>query len=187
MKTTLIPIAFVAISTMSATSVYAQCGSSAASRQALLSNFMPAEMQARADTRMASLGPENRGHAAIVGLWDVTFTSAGQVYDEGFDQYHSDGLEIMNDITPPSGGNVCLGVWVNTGPKDYTLKHPFWIFDSNGNLIGRGNLEEKLTLDAGDNSYAGTFTFQFRDLKGNPIPSMPDVSGTLSAQRITVD
>jgi hypothetical protein len=82
---------------------------------------------------------------------------------------------------------VCLGVWVKTGSQSYKLNHPFWIFDANGNLIGRGVLLQQFTLNAKGNAYAGTFVFRFRDLSGNVIPSMPDVSGNLTAQRITAD
>ncbi|HYL37022.1 MAG TPA: hypothetical protein VEV17_13995 [Bryobacteraceae bacterium] len=132
--------------------------------------------------------PLDQSDGSIVGLWDVTFMSGGQVYDEGFDQYHSDGTEIMNDIPPPASGNVCLGVWARTGGHSYKLRHPFWIFDNAGiNLIGRGVLLEQITLDVSGDSYAGTFIFEFRDLSGNPIPSMPDVSGSMTASRITAD
>jgi hypothetical protein len=154
----------------------AQCGSPAASRQAgVLPLATPLEVQAPDTT--AGIPREN----SIVGLWDVKFISGGQLYDEGFDQYHSDGLEIMNDITPPAAGNICLGVW-SAVHSEVKLKHPFWIFDANGNLIGRGVITEQITV--AHNSYTGTFTFQFRDLAGNPMSSMPDVSGTLQASRI---
>jgi hypothetical protein len=93
----------------------------------------------------------------------------------------------MNDIPPPATGNVCLGVWAKTGSKAYKLRHPFWIFDANGNLIGRGVLNEELTLDSKGDAYSGTFTFAFRDLAGHTIPGMPDVSGSLTATRITAD
>jgi len=93
----------------------------------------------------------------------------------------------MNDIVPPSGGNVCLGAWKKTGSL-IKLKHPFWIFDASGlNLIGRGVILEQITLGGGGQTFTGTFTFQFRDLSAKPIPSMPDVSGTLRGQRITAD
>ena len=54
--------------------------------------------------------------ALIVGLWKVTFTSGGQVTDVGFDAWHSDGTETLNDVSPISH-NVCLGVWKQTGPR----------------------------------------------------------------------
>jgi hypothetical protein len=193
MKTTLISVTLIALSTVLGGSAYADCGSAAAPRQALFLPGLPSvglrtiEARAALPDAGAALDADDVSQASIVGLWDVTFTSGGQLYDEGIDLYTSDGTEIMNDITPPSGGNICLGVWVKTGHRSYKLKHPFWIFDSNGNLIGRGVLQEQFTLDTKHDSYEGTFTFQFRDLGGNTISSMPDVSGTLTAQRITVE
>lgn len=157
----------------------AQCGSTGASRQA---GVLPVTASlAMLSSDVKDTEAEMPGDNSIVGLWDVKFLSGGQLYDEGFDQYHSGGLEIMNDITPPAEGNICLGVW-SAVRSEVRLNHPFWIFDASGNLIGRGLLTEQITVAR--NSYTGTFTFQFRDLGGNPIPSMPDVSGTLQATRI---
>src|SRR5215475_10994631 len=35
----------------------------------------------------------NHDPASIVGLWYVVFVSGGQVFDTGYDQWHSDGTE----------------------------------------------------------------------------------------------
>jgi hypothetical protein len=53
----------------------------------------------------------------IVGLRNVTFYSGGVIVDQAFDAWHSDGTEILNDFTDPIEGNVCLGVWTQTGPQ----------------------------------------------------------------------
>jgi hypothetical protein len=51
-------------------------------------------------------------NVSIVGLWTVTFNSNGQVFDQGYDQWHSDGTEILNDTAPPQpangAGTICL-------------------------------------------------------------------------------
>ena len=114
--------------------------------------------------------------------------SGGQLYDEGFDQYHGDGTEIMVDIPPPATGNVCLGVWAKTGPLSYN-EHPFWIFDTDGTLIvlGRGLLRQQFTLNDRGDTYAGKFSFEFSDLSGKSISSMPTVTGQVTARRIAVD
>ncbi len=185
MKTTVFAITLIALGGVFAGSASAQCGSPAAYRQGL---FLPLlttlEQATTSETSAAPQSDDDRANVSIVGLWDVKFISGGQLYDEGFDQFHSDGLEIMNDIPPPSSGNVCLGVWKSVGSQ-VKLRHPFWIFDNGGNLIGRGVLLEDITLNSNGQKYTGSFTFQFRDLSGNTIPSMPDVSGSLQAQRIT--
>ena len=191
MKTTVISFTLTALLTGLAAVADAQCGSSLAQRQAFMLPSWNSAITALAAprtvlSRNAEARPADQSPATMVGLWDVTFTSGGSLYDEGFDQYQSDGTEIMNDITPPAAGNVCLGVWARTGGLTFKLRHPFWIFDALGiNLIGKGLLLEQISLDQSGDSYKGTFTFEFRDLSGNPIPSMPDVSGDLSATRIT--
>jgi hypothetical protein len=141
----------------------------------------------KTQTLMQQLPPsatEDTG-ASIVGLWHVRFLSGGLLYDEGFDQWHSDGSEILNDNgVPPAQGNVCLGVWKEVGPRTFKLKHPAWNWDANGNLIGTLIIHETVTLDADGDSYQGTFTFDFYDLKGNLTS---EVKGDLNAKRITVD
>jgi hypothetical protein len=131
---------------------------------------------------------QNDPSGPIVGLWLVTFNADGQVFDQGFDQWHSDGTEILNDTAPPQpangAGTVCLGVFKKTGPRAYKLNHPFWSFDVNGNLVATGVFRESVTVDAGGDSYAGSFTFDLFDLSGNLID---EVQGTLTATRITPD
>jgi hypothetical protein len=173
-------------------SAHAQCGSTLAQRGALLAstwNLPPTIVRPESPEAMRKSfdgRPAEESDISIVGLWDVKFTSKdGQLYDEGFDVYHSDGTELMNDTPPPALGNVCLGVWAKMGRRNIVLKHVFWIFESDGSLIGRGVIHEQITLSSDGNSYTGTFQFEFRDLMGHTIPSMPDVAGDLTAQRIT--
>jgi hypothetical protein len=122
----------------------------------------------------------------ITGLWDLQFIADGQVVDEGFDQYHSDGTEILNDTPPPSAGNVCLGVWAKTGGLTLKLKHPSWIYDPTNTFpIGTATILERVTLDSSGNTFTGTFTVQLKDLAGNSLG--PDLTGQLQATRITPD
>jgi len=193
MKKTVFSIALLALVTAFAGAARAQCGSPSAQRQSLLlPRWNMSGLTARAALPGSSANrlesqPADQHENSIVGLWDVMFVSGGQLYDEAFDVYHSDGTELMNDIPPPGLGNVCLGVWVKTGGRSIKLKHVFWIFDNNGSLIGRGVVQEQIALSSDANSYSGTFKFEFRDLSGNPIASMPDVAGDLTATRITPD
>lgn len=121
---------------------------------------------------------------SIVGLWKTTFTSGGQVVDEGFDQWNSDGTEILNDDPPPQTGNVCLGVFVKSALSTYKLKHPSWTYDANGNLTGTAIIRELVMMGPGGNTYKGTFTIDLFDLDGNHLTQF---GGTISAERITVD
>lgn len=120
----------------------------------------------------------------IVGLWDIKFIAENQVVDEGFDQYHSDGTEILNDTAPPPTGNVCLGVYEKTGARSLKLRHPSWIFDpTNTIVVGRATILENVTLDKGGRTFTGTFRVQLTDLDGNSLG--PDLTGDLKGERIT--
>jgi hypothetical protein len=160
----------------------AQCGLSLQHGRPVFTNA-PLAADAK-DTAPKGTLDNDAGASTIVGLWDVKFISENQVIDEGFDQYHSDGLEILNDTPPPATGNVCLGVYEKTGARAIKLKHPSWIYDStNTTIIGRATILENVKLDKGGRTFTGTFTIQLRDLSGNPLA--PDITGELTADRIT--
>ncbi|HXB74950.1 MAG TPA: hypothetical protein VNY05_42355 [Candidatus Acidoferrales bacterium] len=162
----------------------AKCGISLTPRfrsagPALLS--LPAQPEAQ-PIRAADEGDQT-ANPAITGLWYVQFIAGGQVVDDGFDVWHSDGTEVLNDSPAPSSGNVCLGVWVKTGQFTYTLKHPSWIFDAAGvNVIGIVVIREQITLSHDGNSYSGTSTLDVYDTKGNLLDHE---TAALTAQRIT--
>jgi hypothetical protein len=127
-------------------------------------------------------------HASIVGLWNTTFLfgDGPQVYDQGFQQWHSDNTEMMVDnAVPPSLGNVCVGVWKLTGPRTYTLKHVTFNWDEQGGLAGTFVLKMTVTLDRRGNVFAGSYTADSFDLAGKVIPDL-HVEGAVRGQRITV-
>jgi len=118
---------------------------------------------------------------SIVGLWNVTFTSGGQTVDVAFDAWHSDGTEILNDYTNPIEGNVCLGVWAQTGPRTYVLRHPSWSFDTTGTLLGTVLIRETVTLSPDCNSYHGNYAYDIYDITGAFVV---EYTGQISATRI---
>lgn len=118
----------------------------------------------------------------FVGLWDSKLIYQGQVVDEGFDAFHSDGTEILVDQSNPITDNVCLGVWEQTGPATINLKHPSWYFDLSGNLLGTVIIYETLTLDPGCDSFHGTESEDVYDTKGNKIAHYD--GSTITAKRI---
>lgn len=144
-----------------------------------------AVQEAAVNNGTANNGASNGGEeATIVGLWDVKFIVDNQVVDEGFDQYHSDGTEILNDTPPPATGNVCLGVYEKTGARTIKLRHPSWIYDpTNTTVIGVATILENIKLDKGGRTFTGTFTIQLRDTFGNSLG--PDIVGELKGARIT--
>lgn len=133
---------------------------------------------------MQATKPDKDVDPTIVGFWDIKFLQGGVVVDEGFDQFHSDGLEILNDTAPPPTGNVCLGVYEKTEAHSIHLKHPSWIFDTdNATLIGKATILEDITVDKHGHTFTGTFTVKLTDLFDNPIA--PDITGELAGNRST--
>jgi len=140
----------------------------------VLANPLPA---ARPDAPL----PEINSASLIVGLWNLEFFYQGQVVDVAFDVWHSDGTEILNDYTDPIEGNVCLGVWEQTGPSSYQLKHPSWSFDENGNLLGTVVIHENVALSRDGNSFSGKYAYDVYDVDGN---FQYELTGKLAATRI---
>ena len=131
----------------------------------------------------------DRGAAAVastptpVGLWYTQFRVDGQLVDDGFDVWLSDGVEILNDSVAPSTGAVCVGIWTQTGPNTYTLKHPSWAFDDTGmNLIGIVMINETITVSVDGSSYQGKGSTDIYDLPGNAVAHF---DFTIAADRIT--
>jgi len=128
-------------------------------------------------------GPDVDHRASIVGLWQVTLVADGTVVDVGFDAWHADGTETLNDASPVSH-NVCLGVWQQTGRRTYQLKHPAFRYDPAGNVVGTLVLRETNVVDRTGSRFSGTFTIQFFDLAGAMIF---EGSGQITGERVTVD
>jgi hypothetical protein len=120
---------------------------------------------------------------SIVGFWNVTITSDGQVIDSAYVQWHSDGTEIMNSSRDPRSGNFCMGVWKKVG-NSYVLNHFAKSWDSDGNLIGPAHVRQRVRVDQGGQSYSGVFTLDQYDTSGNLLIHL---AGEVSATRITVD
>jgi hypothetical protein len=120
-------------------------------------------------------GPE----PSIVGYWYVRFLAGSQLIDDGFDLWTSDGLEILNDTTPPAQGAVCLGIWTKMAPYIYALKHPSWIFDDAGvNVTGVAMIKEEVVIDPAGDTFTGVSTIDVYDLGGNLlVHSTADMTG----------
>lgn len=165
---------------------YAQCGAGMAPKAAVAWQGLPALALPGPRLEALAATPAPAPHAndpSMVGLWKVAYVSGGQIVDQAFDAWHSDGTETLVDTPPPSTGNVCLGVWAQTG-MTYKLNHPSWTFDANGNLNGTAVIKETLTLDSHGNNFMGTFTVDVFDLNGKLLQHL---AGTVTGQRITVD
>lgn len=141
---------------------------------------------------LLNVGDDDFDNVSIVGMWHVVFT--GQTMNGGsyalpepFDNsvviWHNDGTEIMNSSRPAQDGNFCLGVWQQTGRRQYFLNHiPWQGNDPGGNPEDGAQLLEQVTLSPDGNHYSGAFKFQAYDINGNPTLA---ITGTLTATRIT--
>jgi hypothetical protein len=90
--------------------VFAGCGPTTAQLRLALHGAAPAVSSASANPGAPAQDPAflnaDQAQASIVGLWDIRFLAGDQVVDEGFDVWHSDGTETLNDTPPPVTGNV---------------------------------------------------------------------------------
>jgi hypothetical protein len=146
-------------------------------------------------------GKESNGPAAIVGLWHVIYTAnsaspAGAFpptpfqFLESFKTWHADGTEFENAFLPPTGGNICFGVWKESGHGSAKLHHIGLMFDSTGRVSNLFTVDEKDTVASDGRTYSGTFDFKLWppnfDAVGVGSP-LAEVAGTTLGTRITVD
>ena len=131
-------------------------------------------------------------------MWRFKLTIAGPngqpvVIDDGYQQWHSDGTEIINSgAHAPNTSNFCLGVWSQTGPRTYKLNHFPLAWDSSGTAPqGPVHLVANVKLKDYDH-FSGPFTLDVYTWDGNEIvdasgPPIAHLTGTFSATRVTVD
>jgi len=148
-----------------------------------------------AEADQAESRPQNSPgfFANIVGLWDVKDYYQGQLIDEYFDTWNSDGNELFIDATDPIEDNVCQGIWApapfaggqSTPSRTYKLKHVAWGFDDTGTLQYRAVFHDIITLSADGKSFTGTEDVYVYDLEGNLTSQY--LGDVLQATRITID
>ncbi len=147
-------------------------------------------------------------NSGIVGLWNVSFVSdgvppnpvpEGVTTDFGTVQWHDDGTELMiSGGRPPSTGDVCMGVWEQTGPFTYKLKHLAlaWVSSdtppsmggpgpSPAQFLGPAIISEVVTLNKSRDSYQGPFTIDQYNADESQL--LVHISGTVRGTRVTVN
>lgn len=142
----------------------------------------------------------------IAGLYEVSMTASGNdgsnglpkgaLVDHSYVQWHADGTEIMNSGRPAGDGNFCLGTWVQTGARTYTLSHYMLSWGQSvaadgvtidNTFVGPASIQETITLSKDDSSYTGTFALTFYDPNYNIItPGGVPITGTVTGTRKTV-
>jgi len=146
-------------------------------------------------------GKESNEPAAIVGLWHLIYTANSASpsgafpptpfqFLESFKTWHADGTEFENAFLPPTGGNICFGVWKESNHGSVKLHHIGLMFDSMGRVSNIFTVDEKDTVASNGKTYSGTFDFKLWppsfDAVGVGSP-LAEVTGTTLGTRITVD
>jgi hypothetical protein len=126
---------------------------------------------------------QSNWQSSIVGLWHVVYTqNDGSPFNQTFKMWHSDGIEFENAVLPPSGGDICYGVWKQTGSHSVKLHHIGIIWGPDGKVAATFTVDETNTVSDDGKSYSGKFTFSQFDPSGNPGPV---IKGTTAAKRVT--
>lgn len=142
--------------------------------------------------------------ASIVGLWHVvytaTYSTAGPLpvplvppgsfpFIQSYKTWHRDGTEFENAFLPPTGGNVCFGVWKQLENGNVKLHHIGLMFGSDGSVANVFTVDEIDRVTANGKTYSGIFDFKIfdpTDVLGTGTP-LQELKGTTAGTRITVD
>jgi hypothetical protein len=187
-------IGYFAFGTIFSLGARAECGVAARSLAALAPAAQAIENSAavspegpssQADWLQAQ--PQAGSDIPIIGLWNAIWVSSGTTVDVGFDQWHSDGTEVLNDTPPPASGNVCLGTSEKIAPRTYSLVHPAFNFDAAGTTLVSIFIErEQVTVLPDGNNFTDIFTWDSYDFSGQPFPGY-HLTGILTGKRIEVN
>lgn len=147
---------------------------------------------------------DSRQPETIVGLWHVvytaTYSTSGPLpvpvvppgsfpFVQSYKTWHADGTEWENAFLPPSGGNVCFGVWKQLENGTVKLHHIGLMFAPDGSIANVFTVDEINCVSRDGKTYSGTFDFKIfdaTDIFGTGTP-LQELKGTTAATRITVD
>jgi len=165
---------FVAVATLLVAALFAGVGSAQACN--------PSKTAAPAMPWMEHQDDGN-WQPSIVGLWHVVYTqSDGSPFNQTFKMWHADGIEFENAILPPTGGDICYGVWKQTGNRSVKLHHIGVMWGTDGKVAGTFTIDEEDTVSDDGKSYSGNFVFS---LFGPDGTAGPVIKGTIAAKRVT--
>jgi len=174
-------LAFLGFGAIACATSASACGTDALAHAA---SFQDGQGMGRLGALLHQADMDSPGNHEIVGMWSFRMISGGQTADFGYQQWHSDGTELMNSGgRAPATENFCMGVWRQVAPSKYHLNHLALSYDaSSGTLNARVNIKEDVTLDASGTSYSGTFTIDVYDPNGTTVVARQ--SGQVTAQRV---
>ena len=125
---------------------------------------------------------EGSWQPTIVGLWHVVYTqSDGSPFNQTFKMWHADGIEFENALLAPTGGNICYGVWKQTGKRSVKLHHVGIIWGPDGKIAFTFTVDEEDTVSEDGKSYTGNFEFNQFDTTGANVAT---IKGTTAAKRV---
>ena len=129
---------------------------------------------------------DNSREPSIVGFWHFKQMSGMNLFDAGYDQWHSDGTEIYNSgARPPDIADFCMGVWQQIGPRHYFLNHRAIGWESGGTTPAYvATVLEDVTLSRDGNTFSGSYIVKLYDLSGNFLQVFS--KGKVTATRITI-
>lgn len=163
---------------VAAAPAYAGCGDNAL--------LKPASWSGDADglLKLANYGSDDD---SIVGMWSVQFVAGGATIDFGYQQWHSDGTEIMNSGgRSPASENFCLGVWRQTGGSTYKLNHIALSYDpATGKMNAKVNIREDVVVDRKGDNFSGPFTFDVYDANSGAL--LQHIAGKVVGKRVTIN
>ena len=175
MKASLLGLAALGLAAAAAPSAWAGCGDGA---------VRPASWSSTPNADLLTLVAD-QGDSAIVGMWSMQMVAGGTRIDFGYQQFHSDGTEIMNSGgRAPATENFCLGVWAKTGAHTYHLNHFALSYDNSGALNAKVNIKEDVTVRQ-QNTFSGPFTIDVYDPNSGAL--LQHVAGQVTAQRVPLN
>ncbi|HVO07979.1 MAG TPA: hypothetical protein VMT83_14400 [Burkholderiaceae bacterium] len=127
--------------------------------------FHPADAQA---TFLATGFEPYNDSVSIVGLWEFEVRASmdegpfrkGDLLDWGLATWHDDGTEIQFSAGRPyDAGDVCMGVWKQTGRNKFHLNHIALGKDlgTGANFDGLTNIRADVTVGSNGNRFTGSY------------------------------
>jgi hypothetical protein len=139
---------------------------------------------------------------SIVGLWHLIYTATSSTlpsppfpattpfqFLESYKTWHADGTEFEQAFLPPTGGDICFGVWKDLGEGRVKLHHIGLMFGADGSISNVFTVDETDRVAADGKTYSGNFDFKLfpaSDVMGTGTP-LAEAKGTTAGTRITVD
>lgn len=206
-----ITVAAALATAMAAVSAGAQClsgaGWKAAAKPAAWAAANGGARLMRAGYQPAEQDNQGNSAAAIVGMWHVKLVSQtityfnnapslpfpeGVEFDAGYQQWHSDGTEMLNSGgRPPAISAFCMGVWEQTGPRTYKLNHFAISWTPGGMRTGPTSIVEVVTVSPNGKSFTGQFTItdylETDGPSGSTLSKQDTISGPITGTRVEVN